>query len=148
MVFSLSSFSVNWRLALPLDVVLTLFNPIFNRQKALGLKVCTKAETHHNEKRVFPVNNTVLGVGVIEYPSIVHVPETAVHVLKKKWKQARTWQKRTVSVRVLHGRGLAVTVGLLRPRLRSKSCYCLLFFIQMVKNIKLLAWDRKVGRQT
>ena len=44
----LCSLPVNWLLALPLDLWLTLFNPVYNKQKALGLKVCAKAESHHN----------------------------------------------------------------------------------------------------
>ena len=47
-VFSLCSLPVNWLLALPLDLGLTLFNPVYNKQKALGLKVCTRAEPHFN----------------------------------------------------------------------------------------------------
>lgn len=44
----LSSLPVNWLLALPLDLWLTLFNLVYNKQKALGLKVCARAEPCHN----------------------------------------------------------------------------------------------------
>jgi hypothetical protein len=38
---------------------LTLFNPVYNKQKALGLKLYARAEPH-KEKQVFPVNNLIL----------------------------------------------------------------------------------------
>jgi hypothetical protein len=47
-VFFLSSLPVNWLLILPLYPWLTLFNPVYNKQKALGLKMCARAESHHN----------------------------------------------------------------------------------------------------
>jgi hypothetical protein len=45
--FSLCSLPVNWSLALPLDLWLTLFNPVYNEQKVLGLKVFARTEPHH-----------------------------------------------------------------------------------------------------
>jgi hypothetical protein len=53
----LCSIPVNWLLALPPDLGLTLFNPVYNKHKALGLKVWARAE-------VLPVNNTILGFTV------------------------------------------------------------------------------------
>jgi hypothetical protein len=32
--------------------------------KPEGLKICSKAEPHHNQKPVFPVNNTISGFTV------------------------------------------------------------------------------------
>jgi hypothetical protein len=46
--FPLYSLPVTWLLALSLDLWLTLFNPIYNKQKVLGLKVCARTEQHHN----------------------------------------------------------------------------------------------------
>jgi hypothetical protein len=53
-IFPLCSLPVNWLLALPLDLWLTLFNPVHNKQEALGLKVCARAEPHNNYKQVPP----------------------------------------------------------------------------------------------
>ena len=46
--FLLCSLLVNWLLALTLDLWLTLFNTIYNKEKSLGLKVCVRAELQHN----------------------------------------------------------------------------------------------------
>jgi hypothetical protein len=48
MFFTLCSLPVNWLFALPLDLHLTFYNPVYKEQKTLGLKVCAVAEPYHN----------------------------------------------------------------------------------------------------
>jgi hypothetical protein len=44
-------------------------NYLFNsKQKALGLKVCARAEPHHDMKQIFPVHGLRVH-SVIKYPS-------------------------------------------------------------------------------
>ena len=44
-------FTLNWLLALTLDPWLTLFNPVYSKQKeAFWLKMCVRAEPHHSSK--------------------------------------------------------------------------------------------------
>lgn len=64
MFFPPCSLPVKGSFDVPLDLWLTLFNPVYNKQKALGLKVCARAESHHNQKQVLPVSHTILGFTV------------------------------------------------------------------------------------
>jgi hypothetical protein len=66
---SLVLLPLNWLLALLLDLSLTLFSSCL--QKVLRVKVCTRAEPHHNKD--FPVHN--FGVhNVIKYPATPQSP--------------------------------------------------------------------------
>lgn len=64
MFFPPCSLPVKGSFDVPLDLWLTLFNPVYNKQKALGLKVCARAESHHNQKQVLSVSHMILDLGV------------------------------------------------------------------------------------
>jgi hypothetical protein len=55
-------------LALPLDLWLTLFTPVYNKQKDPGLKVCARPR-HSTRNIVFPVNYNPGFHSVIKYPA-------------------------------------------------------------------------------
>lgn len=60
-----------WLLVLPLDLCLTLFNSIYNKNKGLGLKMCARAEPYHNKD----LQTCNLGVhNMIKYPATVCAP--------------------------------------------------------------------------
>lgn len=54
-VFFLYSLPPNCLVALLHDPWLTLFNIVYDKQKALDLKVCARAEPHYNQRQIFPI---------------------------------------------------------------------------------------------
>jgi hypothetical protein len=74
----LCSLPVNWLLALPLDLSLTLFSSCL--QTALGLKVCARAELQDNKKQVFPIHNLWVH-NVIKYQNEDIIRMKKKHVL-------------------------------------------------------------------